>query len=192
MKFIPIAITAAALAALSTPAAGQMGASASYEFVKAVRDRNGGKAQELLRSNPPGILNAKDDDGNTALIIAVSREDQDWTAFLIKQGADVNLPGRGGETPLIAAARSGFEDAVDWLLGDGAKIDGTNKMGETPLIVAVQLRNARLVKMLLDAGANPDKPDSAAGLSARDYAARDTRSRQILQLIEAKKPKPAR
>ena len=30
----------------------------------------------------------------------------------------------------------------------------------------------------------------AAGLSARDYATRDTRSRQILQMIEAKKPKP--
>jgi ankyrin repeat protein len=192
VKFIPIAISAAALAALSTAAQGQMSGSASYEFVKAVRDRNGGKAQELLRSNPPGILNAKDDDGNTPLIIAVSREDQDWTAFLLKKGADVNLPGRGGETPLLAAARSGFDDAVGWLLGDGAKVDGTNKMGETPLIVAVQLRNARLVKTLLDAGANPDKPDSAAGLSARDYAARDTRSRQILQLIEAKKPKPAR
>jgi uncharacterized protein len=48
-----------------------------------------------------------------------------------------------------------------------------------------------LVRLLLAAGANPDKTDNAAGLSARDYAARDTRSRDILQAIEAKKPKPA-
>ena len=64
-------------------------------------------------------------------------------------------------------------------------------MGETSLIVAVQQRQALAVKRLLAAGANPDKTDSAAGYSARDYAERDSRSRQILQLIEAKKPKPA-
>jgi hypothetical protein len=44
---------------------------------------------------------------------------------------------------------------------------------------------------LLAAGANPDKTDNAAGYSARDYAARDNRSRDIFKLIEAKKPKPA-
>jgi ankyrin repeat protein len=63
-------------------------------------------------------------------------------------------------------------------------------MGETPLIVAVQQRQASMVRVLLAAGANPDRPDSAAGLSARDYAARDGRSREIIQMIEAKKPKP--
>jgi ankyrin repeat protein len=89
----------------------------------------------------------------------------------------------------MAAARVGFDDAVQLLLEKGAKVDGENKMGETALIVAVQQRQPEIVKLLLSAGANPDKPDSAAGLSARDYAARDTRSRQILQLIEAKKPK---
>ena len=51
--------------------------------------------------------------------------------------------------------------------------------------------SGRGVKSGLHAGANPDLTDSAAGFSARDYARRDTRSRQILQLIESKKPKPA-
>ena len=48
-----------------------------------------------------------------------------------------------------------------------------------------------MVRLLLSAGANPDKTDNAAGLSARDYAARDSRSREIQQAIQAKKPKPA-
>ena len=60
--------------------------------------------------------------------------------------------------------------------------------GETALIIAVQARNARAVRALLDAGADPDKNDYA-GYSARDYAKRDTRSRQMADLIEAKKPK---
>jgi ankyrin repeat protein len=62
-------------------------------------------------------------------------------------------------------------------------------MGETALIVAVQQRHTEIVKLLLAAGADPDRSDSAAGYSARDYAKRDTRSRDMLKLIEAKKPK---
>ena len=48
-----------------------------------------------------------------------------------------------------------------------------------------------LLGALLDAGANPDRSDAAAGYSARDYATRDPRAREILKLIEDKKPKAA-
>ena len=101
------------------------------------------------------------------------------------------MKGKGGDTPLIAAARVGFERAVEWLLQMGAKVDADNKMGETPLIVAVQQRNPRIARILLSKGANPDKTDAAAGYSARDYATRDPRARDILKLIEDKKPKTA-
>ena len=79
---------------------------------------------------------------------------------------------------------------MQWLIGIGAKVDGANRMGETPLIIAVQQRELPIVRRLLDAGANPDRTDAAAGYSARDYATRDGRSRDILKLIEDKKPKP--
>ncbi len=72
----------------------------------------------------------------------------------------------------------------------GAKVDGANRQGETPLIVAVQLRQVPMIRFLLEHGANPDKTDAAQGYSARQYAERDNRARQILQLIEASKPKP--
>jgi ankyrin repeat protein len=190
VKKLSFAAGAAVLAAIAAPLGAQQLTAKSYDFVHAVEQRNGDKATELLDDNPPGIVNSRNGDGDTGLIIAISRQDPDWTGFLLKKGADINLGGHGGDTPLIAAARVGFEDAAEWLISLGAKVDATNKMGETPLIVAVQQREPRLVSMLLNAGANPDKPDSAAGYSARDYAARDNRGRQILQLIEAKKPKP--
>lgn len=190
MKKLSFAAGAAVLAAIAAPLGAQQLTAKSYDFIHAVEQRNGDKATELLNDNPPGIVNSRNGDGDTGLIIAISRQDPDWTGFLLKKGADINLGGHGGDTPLIAAARVGFEDAAEWLISLGAKVDATNKMGETPLIVAVQQREPRLVSMLLNAGANPDKPDSAAGYSARDYAARDNRGRQILQLIEAKKPKP--
>jgi len=56
---------------------------------------------------------------------------------------------------------------------------------------AVQQRELPIARLLLDAGANPDKSDAAAGYSARDYATRDPRARDILKMIEDKKPKAA-
>ena len=81
-----------------------------------------------------------------------------------------------------------LEEAADWLLQKGAKIDAPNKRGETPLILAVQRRQLAMVKFLLKHGADPDKRDSFAGYSARDYVKQDTRSREIIKAIEAKKP----
>lgn len=182
---------ALAVGLLAAPAAAQLGAGFGYDgdkFVAAVRDRDGGKAIQLLEERPT-VIDARDARGDTALIIAIARSDSTWTGYLLNEGADANLQARNGDTPLITAARVGFADAVRRLLGRGAKVDLANRMGETPLIVAVQQRHVPLVKLLLEAGANPDKPDSAAGYSARDYAKRDTRTREILKLIEAKAPK---
>jgi ankyrin repeat protein len=189
MKFMKFAIGSVALAAVTVPAMAQT-VDSGGDFIEAVRTRDGNKATEVLSAHP-NVIDAKDGKGDTALVIAVGRSDEDYTAFLLNKGADPNTPGSGGNTPLITAARSGFGQAVAWLLGEGAKVDGTNKMGETALIVAVQQRQTAVVRALLAAGANPDKTDNAAGYSARDYAARDNRSRDILKLIEAKKPKPA-
>jgi ankyrin repeat protein len=176
---------------VSSSATAQLGGTAGSDFVEAVKKNDGDKAIAALTGHPAGIIDTKDGEGNTGLIIAIKRSDEVWTGFLLNKGADPNLAGKGGDTPLIAAARVGFSSAVDWLLGLGAKVDTPNKMGETPLIIAVQQREVPLVRQLLNAGANPDKTDSAAGYSARDYAARDARARDVLKMIEDKKPKPA-
>ena len=190
MKLLNITLATAALALLSAPAVAQLGSNDGFDFITAVQKRDGDKATELVEKHPT-IIDTKDDKGDTGLIIAIRGDDTDWTGFLLRKGADPNLAGAGGDTPLIAAAKTGFDQAVGWLLGLGAKVDMTNRKGETPLIIAVQQRDERMVKALLDAGADPDHTDSIAGYSARDYASRDPRARDILKLIENKKPKPA-
>lgn len=178
-----------ATALIASPAAAQVLSTPGADLIDAVKKSDGDKATQLVESNPRGILDAKDGSGNTALIIAIARSDQQWTGFLLNKGADPNVAGKGGDTPLIAAARVGFEQAVDWLLQLGAKVDEDNRMGETPLIIAVQQRDLPVVRLLLKHGANPDKTDAAAGYSARDYAQRDPRAREILSLINEAKPK---
>lgn len=183
-------IILAATAVLGAPAFAQsISNSPGYDFTEAVKKSDGDKATQLLQSHPRTFVDTKDGDGNTGLIIAINRGDEQWTGFLLNKGADPNLAGRGGDTPLIAATRVGFGNAIEWLLGLGAKVDASNRMGETPLIIAVQQREMPIVRLLLNSGADPDRADHAAGYSARDYAARDPRARDILKLIEDKKPR---
>jgi ankyrin repeat protein len=185
------ALIALALAAASAPVSAQY-VSDAEPFINAVRDRDGNKATEMIESRP-SIVNSRNLKGETALIIAISRSDDLWTKFLLGKGASPNLTNANGDTPLIAAARVGYTEAIEILLAMGAQVDADNKMGETPLIVAVQQRQLEAVKLLLAKGADPDKKDSAAGYSARDYAKRDTRSRALLTAIEtAEKPQPAK
>ncbi|MEO7564285.1 MAG: ankyrin repeat domain-containing protein [Sphingomicrobium sp.] len=181
-------IAAAALLSLAAPAAAQY-TNKGMEFVEAVRRGDGDKVVELLQDRPVGLLDSRAEDGDTALVIALSRRDSEWTGFLLNNGADPELAGKDGNTPLMAAAKAGYLDGSGWLLGLKVKIDSANKAGETALILAVQQRQPRIVQALLKAGANPDKTDHIAGFSARDYAARDPRARDILKIIEASTPK---
>lgn len=185
MKFYGLAAALAA-ACLSSPAVAVQ-SSETEGFVDAVRERDGNKAMELLNTRRAVVVNGRNMKGETGLLVAIERRDEVWTGFLLQEGADPNLASRGGETPLLAAARVGFEAGVGALLASGAKIDATNRAGETALILAVQQRHVPIVRMLLDKGADPDKTDAAAGYSARDYAKRDSRSREVLALIESAK-----
>ena len=191
VKQLGFALVGAVALGLSTPGMAQSLMAPGYELTEAVKKSDANKALEILAAQPPGIVNTKDGEGNTPLLIAIIRNDEQWTGFMLNKGADPNLAGKGGNTPLIAASRVGMTQAVEWLLALGAKVDGTNRMGETALIAAVQQRNLPIVRLLLNKGANPDRPDAAAGYSARDYATRDGRSREILKAIEDKKPKTA-
>ncbi|HET7606248.1 MAG TPA: ankyrin repeat domain-containing protein [Sphingomicrobium sp.] len=190
MKSFRIALVTALFALAATPAVAQYYGTDGEQFVEAVQKRDGNKATELL-ANHPTIVDTKDSKGDTGLIVSIRDSDSDWAAFLLNKGADPNAQGSNGDTPLITAAKVSFNEAVTWLLQMGAEVDETNRAGETALIIAVQQRNARMVKALLDAGADPDRTDNVAGYSARDYANRDQRARDIRKLIDDQKANAA-
>ena len=177
-----------ALLALAVPASAQIGGTNGDSFLKAVREADGGKATELLEANGSTVLSYRGGKGENALGIAAARRDTTWLAFLLGRGANANIADDRGETPLMIAARLGWRDGAEILLARGARVDGVNRLGETALIAAVQARQPMLVRILLEGGANPDKTDHAAGLSARDYAKRDSRTTELTRLIETVKP----
>lgn len=190
------ALAAAAVLAVSVPAGAQF--SDSYNFLKAVRDKDGQKVTELLQGGGASTLvNTKDySSGESAVHIVIKRRDDTWLRFMLGNGANPNIRDKEGNTPLILCAQLGFAEGVTTLIGAKADVNLPNDRGETPLIVAVQRRDIVVVRQLLDARADPNRADHIAGLSARDYAERDTRAAAILRAIDdaakAAKPAPAK
>jgi len=158
----------------------------SYNFLKAVKDRKGEDAEKFLAEPGSVIVNTRDiTSGETALHIVIQRRDSAWLGYLLQKGANPNLADKKGTTPLMLATQLGYVEGIDVLTRRKAQVDQSNRAGETALILAVQLRNIDAVRALLKAGANPDKTDSRAGYSARDYAKQDGRASEIAAIIES-------
>ena len=190
-----LALAAIALSIFAVPVAAQF--SDSYNFLKAVKDRKGEEAEKFITVPGSGavIINTTaDDTGETALHIVTARRDYDWLGYLLGKGAKPDIADKKGITPLMLATQLSWADGAQLLLTMKAQVDATNRSGETALIRAVQLRKAEMVRLLMKAGANPDKQDSVAGYSARDYALQDGRASAILAIIETggKSEEPAK
>lgn len=180
-----------AAALLVVPALASAQFSDSYNFLKAVREQDGGKVTELIGKPGSTIVNTRDGStGETALHIVVARRDASWMAFLLSKGAKPDLADSRGNTPLLLATQLRFTEGVQLLLNAGAQVDKPNGSGETALIRAVQLRDVASIRVLIAQGANPEKHDTLAGMSARDYAERDGRNPVIMDALNAAKPRP--
>jgi len=182
-------LLAAVGAALSivqlAPAPGMaQGFSTGYQFLKAVRDRDGAVVNDTLRQPGSVVVNARDlGTGETALHIVTERRDLTWVRFLTARGANPNIEDKRGTTPLQLAVILGFTEGAEALISAGARVDVTNSSGETPLISAVHRRDVALVRMLLEKGANPDRTDNS-GRSARDYVGLMTSNSQLLEVFD--------
>jgi ankyrin repeat protein len=180
---------AALLAVTAMPALAQF--SESYNFLKAVRSRDGGKATEIVSNPSSTAINARErDTGEGALHILARGRDLGWLSFLLGRGARPDLQDNDGNAALHIAAQIGWAEGADLLIARRANINMANSRGETPLILAVQRRDAAMVRLLMSRGADPNRADSVAGLSARDYARRDPRAAPILRLLDAPRQAP--
>ncbi|MDE2560872.1 MAG: ankyrin repeat domain-containing protein [Sphingomonadales bacterium] len=159
--------------------------SQSYEFLQAVKKRDGDKATSMLSDPASQMVNTRDSSsGQTALYIVIDRRDSLWLDFLIQKGANVNVRDVRGVSPLMEAVNLGWNEGVATLLNHGARIDDTDDTGATPLINAVHRRDPAMARTLLAKGANPDRPDNS-GRSARDYVELDGPSNPVYDVIEA-------
>ncbi|WP_264392688.1 ankyrin repeat domain-containing protein [Porphyrobacter sp. ULC335] len=182
-RAIASAIVPALALALAVPAAAQF-QSEGYQFLEAVKERDGDKATDMLSKPGTQIVNARDiTSGDTGLHVVVARSDVLWIRFLLQRGADPNIRNKKGITPLQLATAMGFADGVEALIKGGATVNVSDQTGETPLIAAVHARNVAMVRLLLEKGADPDHNDNS-GRSARDYVTLMSSNTLMLQEFE--------
>ncbi|APL95799.1 hypothetical protein Sj15T_27990 [Sphingobium sp. TA15] len=182
------ALTLALLSPVAAPMVARAQFSDNYNFLKAVKDADGQKVTDLIQKPGSTVINSRDvTTGDTALHLVIARRDNTWLTFLLAKGANPNLTDNNGNTPLMDAVQARFEEGARSLLTYNAQVDKANGSGETPLIRAVQLRDVGLVRLLVAQGANPDRRDTIAGMSARDYAQRDNRTPGLVEALSAAK-----
>nr|WP_255554618.1 ankyrin repeat domain-containing protein [Sphingomicrobium sp. B8] len=177
----------AVMMGVATTASAQLSGygSEAEQFLSDVRDFNAEKAMGALRRPGNNLVNYRGRAGDAALHIAVMGKKMSWVDSLVGFNADVNIRNADGDTPLILAVKTGQFDIASRLLGFGADPNIANRRGETPAILAVLGRHELILEAILRDGGNPDIKDRNAGLSARDYAARDRRNPRLLELIES-------
>lgn len=142
-------------------------ASASDPVTRRASDLDRQLVRAAARGDVPGVrqlikdgaqVNAVDELGNTALLMAAREGDLETARALLRAGADVD--GRGGSlTPLGQAALRGHTHMVRLLLRSGAQVDATGVNEQSPLMNAVKLNHPGVVALLLKAGANTQVKD---------------------------------
>jgi ankyrin repeat protein len=126
---------AALLVVAAVPAFAQF--SESFNFLKAVRDRDGGKIAEIVSNPASTAINARDGTtGEGALHILVRGRDHGFLNYLLSRGARPDLQDNQGNSALNVAAQIGWVEGAELLIARGATVDLANRGGATPLIVS--------------------------------------------------------
>ena len=134
------------------------------------------------------LVNAQDDeDGTTALMVAVRQDKKDMAALLLERRANVDLQNRFGRSALMTAVckRYGEKVMAELLLERGANVDLQRNDGKSALMVAVIYPSDRkgVAKLLLERGADVDLQDTE-GMTALSLAIERKKKDMTALLVE--------
>jgi ankyrin repeat protein len=136
------------------------------------------RAKELLSSGAD--VNARNQQGNTALFLAAYQGFPEVVNLLLDNKAEIDGKCMGGATPLLAAAQEGHKEVVAILVARGAKVNAKSDQGAlTPLIAALHAGHPDVAEVLLAHGA-----DALAKSSEGDSALLSSAYRGYNDLVE--------
>jgi ankyrin repeat protein len=137
------------------------------------------KVAQLLASWPKAKTEVRNENDESALMLAALKGYFPLVKLLVENDADVNKP---GWTPLHYAATAGNVPIIELLLENSAYIDAESPNGSTPLMMAAMYGSPESVKTLIQAGADLNVKNQL-GLTALDFAVRGNRQNSK-ELIE--------
>ena len=100
-------------------------------------------------------VNARADERETPLHMAVRSGNREAARGLVANGAQVMARNEDGRTPLHEAALAGFADLTSFLIDSGADVNARDRFGETPLHSAALMGRVAAGRLLLAHGADP-------------------------------------
>lgn len=124
------------------------------------------KVARVLLARPETDVNALNQAGESALMMAALKGNLVGAELLLARGAKVN---QSGWSPLHYAAAGPDPKMVQWLIDRGADVDATSPNGTTPLMMAAQYGSEASVDLLLSHGADL-KRRNERNLDAIDFA----------------------
>lgn len=132
-------------------------------------------AARLIIDSGKADLNAKDSEGKTPLIVALTVGEKEIAEALIAKGVDIKAKDKNDLTALNAALRGGQAEVATALIEKGADVNAADKTGTTPLMLAQQRGLTDVVALLKQKGAKEpvDPRQSLYG----DYAAAGNQGR---------------
>jgi len=136
-------------------------------FIEAARSGDNETVKRFLAAGlNVNLLDKRDNELSTILMVAAMAGKTDTTKLLIANGARVNDKTKLGRTALTWAAWRGFTDTVQALLDAGAEVNSRDQNGGSPLNFAVSRGRTQTVGVLLKAGANPNFHHTETGQTA--------------------------
>ncbi|XP_007533810.1 ankyrin repeat family A protein 2 isoform X2 [Erinaceus europaeus] len=135
------------------------------------------------RIEQENVINHTDEEGLTPVMWAAAHGQIAVVEFLLQNGADPQLLGKGRESALSLACSKGYADIVKMLLDCGVDVNEYDWNGGTPLLYAVHGNHVQCVQMLLERGADPTI-ETDSGYNSMDLAVA-LGYRSVQQVIES-------
>jgi len=129
----------------------------SFPLHTAILENKAETANELCRaikSENIHIIDGFNNNGDTPLICAIKKSNEDIVDILLQSGANPDQQNINGETPLISATRSFNSNIITMLIEEGANVNQSNSLDESPLKIAINLENQECINLLTEFGAS--------------------------------------
>ena len=119
----------------------------NQELIRAADRNDTETVGRLLKAGVP--LDARDEQGRTALLAATSRNYVESAKLLIAAGADVNALDNKQDSPLLLSGAMGYVEILTLVLQAKPNFKVYNRFGGTALIPACERGHVEAVKALL-------------------------------------------
>ena len=158
------------------------------EFIELCISGDAVKVEEAIING--ANVNAKNNNGMTALMFSAAKGNTESAGVLIKYGADVNANNNYGMTALMFTASNGHPEIAELLLKHGANVNAKDNDGDTALSMAEVNSCFDVAKVLRSYGAKPKyEPPKPEPLNLNYEPPKPEPQPQVHETPPAPKPK---